>query len=125
MPVINAASFSHNKIMPEECARILQFVAWHIESIRVWNRDSIEQSLTQLAEALGVKIRDLLFPVFIAIAGTAVSISVIDSMAILGLDLSRARMRHGLATLGGISNKQMKNLEKEYQQVIRSDKAAE
>ncbi len=122
MPVINAASFSHNKITLEECTRILQFIAWHIESIKVWNRDSIEQALAQLAEVLGFKIRDFLFPVFIAIAGTAVSTSVIDSMAVLGLDLSRARVRHGLATLGGISNKQLKNLEKEYQQLMRNEK---
>jgi glutamyl-tRNA synthetase len=123
MPVINAASFSHNKITLEECTRILQFVAWHIENIKVWDRDSIEQALAQLAEVLGFKIRDFLFPVFIAIAGTAVSTSVIDSMAVLGLDLSRARVRHGLATLGGVSNKQLKNLEKEYQQLMRHEKA--
>jgi glutamyl-tRNA synthetase len=125
MPTINAASFTHNKLTSEECARILQFVGWHIENVNVWNRDNIEQALTRLAGVLGFKIRDFLFPVFIAIAGTAVSTSVIDSMAILGLDLSRARIRHGLATLGGISNKQIKNLEKEYQQLLRDEKSAD
>jgi len=122
MPAIHAESFNHNKVTSGECARILQFVAWHIEDIKEWNRDDIERSLTQLAELLGFKIRDFLFPVFIAIAGAAVSTSVTDSMAILGLDLCRARLRHGLATLGGISNKQLKNLEKEYQQLIRDEK---
>ena len=73
--------------------------------------------LVALAEKMGLKIRDLLFPVFVAIAGTSVSVSVIDSMAILGLDLTRARLRHAMGTLGGISGKQQKNLEKEYQQL--------
>ena len=125
LPAITAASFSHNKLSVEECTKVLQFVAWHLEDIKVWHRDRIEQSLMQLAEVSGFKIRDFLFPVFIAIAGTAVSTSVIDSMAVLGLDLSRARLRHGLATLGGISNKQLKNLEKEYQQLFHKEKAAE
>jgi glutamyl-tRNA synthetase len=125
MPAIGAGSFSHNKLSVEECAKILQFVAWQIEDIKVWHRDRIEQSLMKLAEELGLKIRDFLFPVFIAIAGTAVSTSVIDSIAVLGLDLSRARLRHGLVTLGGISNKQLKVLEKEYQQLRRDERVAD
>ena len=75
----------------------------------------LEQALVELSQQLNVKIRDLLFPLFIAIAGSAVSVSVIDSMAILGLDMSRARIRHALAVLGGISGKQQKLLEKDYQ----------
>jgi glutamyl-tRNA synthetase len=125
MPALTAASFSHSKLSAEDCAKILQFVAWDIEEIKVWHRDRIEQALAKLAEVSGNKIRDFLFPVFVAIAGTAVSVSVIDSMAILGLDLTRARLRHGIATLGGISNKQLKNLEKEYQQLRRDEKAAD
>lgn len=125
MPVIDAGNFTHNKLNVEECAKILQFVAWYIEDIKVWHRDRIELSMMKLAEVLGFKIRDFLFPVFIAIAGTAVSTSVIDSMAVLGLDLSRARLRHGLTTLGGISNKQLKVLEKEYQRLFREEKVSD
>jgi glutamyl-tRNA synthetase len=119
MPSITTASFTHNKIDTEAQLKILQFVAWRLEEIPAWHRDHIEQSCIALAEKLGLKIRDLLFPVFIAIAGTAVSVSVIDSIAILGLDITRARLRHALATLGGISGKQLKNLEKEYQQLVQ------
>ncbi|MES2624159.1 MAG: glutamate--tRNA ligase [Pseudomonadota bacterium] len=125
MPAISAVSFTHSKLSTEDSAKILQFIAWDVEEIKTWQRDNIEQSFVKLAELMGFKIRDFLFPVFIAIAGTSVSTSVIDSMAILGLDLTRARLRHGLATLGGISNKQQKNLEKEYQQLKRNDVAAE
>ncbi|MES2606588.1 MAG: glutamate--tRNA ligase [Pseudomonadota bacterium] len=125
VPAITAASFTHNKLSAEECLRVLQFAAWRIEEVRDWNRDSIEQALVQLAAQLGVKIRDLLFPLFIAIAGTAVSTSVIDSMAILGLDMSRARMRHALTALGGISGKQQKVLEKEYQSLQTTTAPAE
>jgi len=120
LPAITAESFSHAKLSVDDSARILQFIAWRIEEMKEWHRDRIEQGMTELAELLGFRIRDFLFPVFIAIAGTSVSVSVIDSMAILGLDLTRARLRHGIAVLGGISNKQLKVLEKDYQNLHRS-----
>ena len=67
-----------------------------------------------LADALGVKIKDLLAPLFIAIAGSSASFSVVDSMAILGPDMSRARIRHAIEVLGGVSKKTAKRLDKEY-----------
>jgi glutamyl-tRNA synthetase len=117
MPAITPESFTHKSLDTETMLKILQYVAWRLEEIPGWHRDHIERALVAMAEKMGLKIRDLLFPVFIAIAGTSVSVSVIDSMGILGLDLTRARMRHAMATLGGISGKQQKNLEKEYQQL--------
>jgi glutamyl-tRNA synthetase len=117
VPALTPESFAHNKLDTETQLRVLQFVAWRLEEVSVFHRDRIEQALVALADKLGLKIRDFLFPVFVAITGTAVSVSVIDSIAILGLDLTRARLRHALATLGGISGKQQKVLEKEYQQL--------
>lgn len=117
LPALTPEAFAHNKVDVETTLKILQFVAWRLEEVATWHRDRLEQALVTLAEKLGLKIRDFLFPVFVAIAGTSVSVSVIDSMAILGLDLTRARLRHAIATLGGISGKQQKNLEKEYQQL--------
>jgi len=115
LPVLAPDSFSGSKMDAETLAKVLQFTAWRIEEVPVWHRDRLEQSLMVLAESMGLKIRDFLYPLFVAIAGTAVSVSVIDAMAILGLDLTRARLRHAQAALGGISGKQQKILEKEYQ----------
>ena len=117
MPALTPAAFVHTRVDTETSLKILQYVAWRLEEVPAWHRDRIELVLVALAEKMGLKIRDLLFPVFVAIAGTSVSVSVIDSMAILGLDLTRARLRHAMGTLGGISGKQQKNLEKEYQQL--------
>jgi glutamyl-tRNA synthetase len=36
-------------------------------------------------------------------------------MALLGPDMSRARLRHAMAVLGGVSKKAAKRLEKEFQ----------
>ncbi len=114
LPDIDEESFSHKKLSLEESKRILQFIAWRIEEMEAWHRDSIELAFMQLSESLEIKIRDFLFPVFIAIAGSSVSTSVIDSISVLGLDITRARLRNAVAVLGGVSKKQLKNLEKEY-----------
>jgi len=111
---IEADSFAHKKISSEECLSILQFTLWRLEALQSFARDDVEQCLQALAEALDLKIRDFLFPLFVAISGKAVSVSVIESISILGLDLSRARIRHAIEVLGGISKKQAKRLEKEY-----------
>ena len=52
-----------------------------------------------------------------AIAGTANSFSVLDSMQIIGPDMSRSRVRHAVDVLGGISKKGMKKLDKKYRDV--------
>ena len=85
-----------------------------MESVTPWQRDAIFAALKALAEGMGVKVRDFLAPLFIVIAGSQASISVIDSMQMLGSDMSRARIRHAISRLGGISKKKMKELEKAY-----------
>jgi len=40
-----------------------------------------------------------------------------DSMAILGPDMTRARVRHAIYVLGGVSKKQAKKLESEFRQL--------
>ena len=114
MPAIDEQSFEHKQLKQEDAKKILQFIAWRIEGLDAWHRDRIETAFMLLAESMGIKIRDFLFPLFIAIAGSSVSTSVIDSIAVLGLDITRARLRHAIAILGGVSKKQLKNLEKEY-----------
>ncbi|MDA8922426.1 glutamate--tRNA ligase, partial [Gammaproteobacteria bacterium] len=114
---ITPESFSHCKLAPVDACRALQFALWKLEALGTWNRDEVESALMKLAEVLDIKVRDFLAPVFVAISGQPVSLSVIDSIAVIGLDLSRARLRIAIETLGGISKKQAKNLEKEFAQL--------
>jgi glutamyl-tRNA synthetase len=92
----------------------LQFALWRMEAQRHWNRDALWNELKALADSLGIKVKDFLAPLFIAIAGTSASFSVVDSMELLGPDMSRARVRHAIEVLGGVSKKAMKQLEKDY-----------
>ncbi len=114
MPELTEASFEHKKLSIDEVRRILQFVAWELDNLRDWNREAINTLMVDLAGKMDLKIRDLLAPVFIAIAGKPVSPPLFDSMALLGPDMCRARVRHALDAAGGISKKQAKRLEKEY-----------
>ncbi len=93
----------------------LQFALWRLEAQRHWTRDALWHDLKGLADALSVKIKDFLAPLFVAIAGSSASFSVVDSMELLGPDMSRARIRHAIEVLGGVSKKAMKQLEKDYQ----------
>ena len=99
---------------PAERVRELQFALWRLEELRDWDRDAVWQALKSLADALQLKVKDLLAPLFLAISGSRASISVVDAMDLLGPDMSRARIRHAIEVLGGVSKKAHKRLEKEY-----------
>jgi glutamyl-tRNA synthetase len=114
---ITEADFAGLKGEREDVVRQLQFALWRLEALRYWNRDAIWDELKVLAAAEGAKIRDFLAPLFVAIAGTDASISVVDSMELLGPDMSRARIRRAIEVLGGVSKKSMKRLEKQYQEL--------
>jgi glutamyl-tRNA synthetase len=112
---INEESFASVPGARADTVRSMQFALWKLEALRHWTRDTVWHELKDLADALGVKVKDFIAPLFIAIAGSSASISVVDSMALLGPDMSRARIRHAIEVLGGVSKKTMKQLEKEYQ----------
>jgi glutamyl-tRNA synthetase len=113
-PTLSVDLFEHKALTIEAQIKILQFSLWHLEALDAWNREFIESSLQGLAGQLDLKIRDFLFPLFLAISGKAVSTSVIESIDILKLDITRARLRAAIDILGGVSKKMAKNLEREY-----------
>ena len=114
---ISEGSFSSVKGEKEEIIQGLQFALWKMEAQHHWTRDNIFSDLKSLADALDVKVKDFLAPMFIAVSGSGSSFSVVDSMELLGPDMSRARIRHAIEVLGGVSKKGMKKLEKAYAQL--------
>lgn len=111
---ITEESFTHKSLQKDDIRRILQFASWMLDSEQNWNKDHLFAQCKALGDAMGYKVRDFLFPLFIAIAGTSASVSVVDSMQILGPDMSRARVRHALDIVGGPSKKETKTWDKEY-----------
>ena len=112
---LTEADFQHKTLSGTDCKRILHHVALRLEELPNWHRDALYDALKSLADAMGVKMRDFLAPLFIAISGRAVSLSLFDSMTYLGRDLVRARLRDALVALGGMGKKEAKRLERDYQ----------
>ena len=98
------------------------FRSWRLDGLRHWHRDALYTELNQIAGQMELKLKDFLFPLFVAVAGSPSAPPLFDAMAILGADMVRARVRHALEVAGSPSKKQLKNLEKEYQ-AINSERA--
>ena len=117
MPDISEESFDLKRVDIDEVKRILQFVLWRLEQQQAWDRDALNDMFVDLADVMDLKIRDLLAPVFVAVSGKPVAPPLFDSLSILGPDMARARVRHALNAIGGVSKKRTKRLEKEYRQL--------
>ena len=107
--------FAELKGEREAIVESLQFVLWRLEAERHWERDNIYAGIKQIADARDAKMKDFLAPLFIAVSGSTASFSIFDAMVLLGPDMTRARLRHAIDVLGGVSKKAMKRLEKAYQ----------
>ncbi len=99
---------------PEETAEILQMTIWRLEQQRDFTAPALDALLRETAEALGLKLRVLLGPLFVALSGRRAWTPLFDSMAILGSDMVRMRLRRAVENLGGLSSKKLKKLERTY-----------
>ncbi len=106
--------FASIKMEEETLRKAMQFALWRLEALNQWEKDNIFNELKSLAQSLEIKPKDFFAPLFVAISGSTASVSVFDAMAILGSDISRARMRTAVNALGGPSKKEAKRWEKEY-----------
>jgi len=114
---ITGENFAGVGIEREQLPRLLQFVLWKLEAQRHWERDNIFADVKAVADAVDMKMKKFLAPLFIAVSGSTASFSVFDAMVLLGPDMTRARIRHAIEALGGVSKKAMKRLEKEYREI--------
>lgn len=106
VPKISPENLVSKKLSDEQVRQSLQFAIWRLEALPAWNKDIISQTLMTLAEQMGIKLRDFMPTFFIAIAGSTSSTPVMESMAIMGADLTFARLRAALEVLGGVSKKE-------------------
>jgi glutamyl-tRNA synthetase len=122
---LNADSFKAVALDEEVLLQVLQFTLWRLEAQQDWRRDALFAQLKQIAGAMDIKIKEFFAPLFIAIAGTQASVSVVDAMSVLGPDMCRARLRHALDVLGGVGKKRAKAFEKLYAGLSGGNSAAE
>lgn len=114
---LTPAHFEAGKVDLETQIQVLDHVGREFDALRHWERDRLFGICQDLAGHLNLKIRDFLFPLFIAISGRTVSLPLFDSMLFLGPDLTRIRIREALDVLG-VSKKQGKRLEKAYREYL-------
>ena len=112
LPEISADDFAHKNLEPEQIIEILQIATWKLEALPVWSEENIYATLKGLSAALDIKLRDLMQPFFIAIAGSSSSTPVMNSMYVIGADMTLTRLRHAVEVLGGLGKKKLKKLEK-------------
>lgn len=113
IPTLCEEDFAHKSLSSEEVVRVLYHTSKAFDEQRDWQRDALFALCQQLAEALGMKFRDYLFPLFVAVSGRAVTLPLFDSLAFLGPDISRRRLRDALDAVG-VSKKARKRLDKEW-----------
>lgn len=113
LPAITADDFAHKSLTPEQIIEILQLALWQLEVLPVWSEDNIFAVMKGLSGALDIKLRDFMAPFFVAIAGSTASTPVMNSMAIIGADMTLNRLRHAIEILGGLGKKKLKKLEKQ------------
>jgi len=114
---LTADDFEGLKLEGEDLLQALQFVLWRLEEQRHWTRDNIFADVKAIADSTDLKMKDFLAPLFVAISGSTASFSVFDAMLLLGPDMTRARIRHAIEVLGGVSKKAMKRIEKAYREI--------
>ena len=111
---LNVDAFGPEGDERDQVVMQMQFVLWRLEAQQDWRRDALFEALKALADTMGLKPKALFAPLFVALSGERVAYSIPDSMAILGPDMTRARLRHAIDACGGVSKKAAKRLEKEY-----------
>ncbi|GHB27933.1 glutamate--tRNA ligase [Salinicola rhizosphaerae] len=117
LPAVSETSFEGIDLERETLLELLQFLVWRFEAVGDWNKEALLGEVKELAGHFELKMKAFLAPVFIAVTGSAHSTSVLDAMAILGSDMTRARLRHAIEVLGGVSKKQAKRFEKRYREL--------
>ena len=117
LPDLDETALGVKNIAPDEVKKVLQFSLWDLERVTAWDKGQLTDLFVQLADDLDLKIRDVLAPIFVAISGKSVSPPLYDSMVVLGPDMSKARIKHAIDALGGVSKKAGKKLSKEYESV--------
>ncbi len=109
---LTAESFAHKKLTQDQVRQVLQLSLWRLEKLMQWNEDTVKATLMTLSEQMQIKLREFMPPFFIAIAGGSSSTPVMESMAILGADLTYARLRQAVELLGGVSKKETSEWQK-------------
>lgn len=97
-------AFAGGKLDADATRKLLVLVLAAFDALPAWELAAIEDAVRRVVEISGAKLRDAVRPLYVAVTGSAQSVPLFDSMALLGRDLVRERLRVALERLGGATN---------------------
>ncbi|MEW6745972.1 MAG: glutamate--tRNA ligase [Planctomycetota bacterium] len=89
------------KCDPPLIARMLRRVQELIEATETFDAEALEEPLRQLADSIDVKVGSLFMALRIAVTGSPATPPLLPSLAILGRDVTLARLEKAIALLEG------------------------
>jgi glutamyl-tRNA synthetase len=101
---VRAESFAGGKLEAETTRKLLVLCLAAFDALPLWETAAVEAAVRRAVEAAGAKLRDAVRPLYVAVTGSPQSVPLFESMALLGRDLVRERLRAALEQLGGATN---------------------
>lgn len=117
---INHLTYSEESLVPgqvekEKVCFLLQGIIWSLDEQENWDGKALEKASHKVAEAFAVHHKKVIMPILYAsLTGKRSGLPLFDSVNLLGKDRMRARFLNAIDFLGGISNKKMDALAKEW-----------
>lgn len=109
-------------LLPEVASAILQCLIWDLDEQEDWSGTALEKATHEVAECFQVHHKKALMPLlFMTLMGKNHGPSLFDSVTLLGKDRTRVRFMHAIELLGGISNKKLELLKKQWEKQSCSD----
>ncbi len=88
---------------PPQSAKILRtLVEERLDPILEWNAATVEQALRGFCEARELKPKELFMPVRVAVTGRTATPPLFETMAVLGKEICRFRLRRAMEVLRGM-----------------------
>jgi glutamyl-tRNA synthetase len=106
-----------------EVQEIFQFAMWEIEEMPELTIPATEAMFRKISEKLGIKLRDLTRPFYVAISGSKTSTPLFDSMEVLGSDMVRVRLRRAQEALGQFAGDAVVEAAKRYSDLFGGEGA--
>jgi glutamyl-tRNA synthetase len=113
------------KLDDEAMRRALFEAMTAFDALPAWEAAAIEGAVRHIAEVLGKRLREVVRPFYVAIAGRPASLPLFESMMLLGRDLVRERLRVALDVLGGVTAAERAAWGKQIAPAVSSPAAAE
>lgn len=107
----------HNKLASSESlVAMLQVMLWELEAGEKWDRNGVEAASREVSTLFGAHFKKIIIPLlFAAFMGKKQGPPLFDSVAILGRDITRARLLNTMEFLGGLGVKKIEQLKKAWE----------